>query len=61
MFVEDGGLFMSFSHGNLVISRSGGLRLICKNAFSMSAINPILLIQNLINNPARSSSITGPR
>lgn len=54
------GFFVSFSHGNLVTSRSLGLSKIYKKAFSMSQLMTIGCNLNLIRMPTKSFNKTEP-
>ena len=52
---------ISFSHRNLVTSRSPRCSPTCRNVFSMSAIIPILFFLNFSSKTQRSSNFTEPR
>ena len=47
-------LVMSFSHKNLVVSLSWLLSLICRKAFSISAVKAILCVLNFSRIPVKS-------
>ena len=51
---------MSFTHRNLVTSLSASFSPTWRNAFSISAIHAIRLVQNLMSSPHKSSRLTSP-
>ena len=61
MLLGMNGLLMSFSHRNLVTSRSCSWRLIWRKVFSISATMAVSYVRNLRSNEQKSSKITGPR
>ena len=61
ILLEMTGLLMSFSHRNLVTSRSGSWKLIWRKVFLMSAMMAVSWVPNLRSNEHKSPKITGPR